>query len=211
MIMEDNINYAVGLNNSDYITFSPTISKFAAAMVALQADLSPVIKDATNPQFKSKYASYDSVISTLRPHLCKHGLFIAIFPTREATATAVVMHVSGEFMMATTDTYPKDKSPQPMGSALTYIKRYITSAVFGLATEEDDDGHAGTHGAPAQQVRRAVANRGFDPHDRTMRSALERALTELKVEKELWDLVAERMIGKSSAELKAVIANLGGE
>jgi len=39
-----------------------------------------VVKDATNPFFKSKYASLENVIETVRPHLAKHGLSFSQFP-----------------------------------------------------------------------------------------------------------------------------------
>ena len=51
------------------------------------------------------------------------------------------MHSSGQWIAGVTPIRPKDDSPQAMGSAITYARRYALSAIVGLA-QVDDDGNA---------------------------------------------------------------------
>jgi hypothetical protein len=51
------------------MTQSSSITELAKALAKFQADVGNVTKDSTNPFFKSKYASLENVISTVKPHL----------------------------------------------------------------------------------------------------------------------------------------------
>src|SRR5205823_6202931 len=55
-------------------------------------------------------------------------------------------------------TQPKDLTPQPIGSATTYLRRYSLAAITGLASE-DDDGAAGT----------GTTDKRADSHDKAVR------------------------------------------
>ncbi|MDD5135289.1 MAG: ERF family protein, partial [Phycisphaerae bacterium] len=44
------------------------------AMSNFKANLPTVVKDKTNLQYKSKYASEDALLNTINPELSKHGL-----------------------------------------------------------------------------------------------------------------------------------------
>jgi len=128
---------------------SPSIKELAAALSAFQAEVDAVKKDAENPFFKSKYASLENVIATIKPLLAKHGLAYTQFPSLiwqdahpQSSLTTILLHTSGEWLQATTPLLMKDQTPQGQGSAITYMRRYALAGVLGLATEEDDDGNA---------------------------------------------------------------------
>lgn len=120
---------------------SESIKELATALSAFQGEVENVSKDGTNPFFKSKYATLENVISTVKPILAKHGLSYAQFPSFEGLAT-VLMHKSGEWISEDAKITIKDHTPQGQGSAITYMRRYALSSVLGIATEEDDDGNA---------------------------------------------------------------------
>lgn len=120
------------------ITTSTSIQALAEALTKFQAEVGNVPKEATNPFFKSKYATLDAVLDTAKPVLNKHGLSVAQFPDGLGLTT-VLMHLSGEFIASSMELIVKDQTPQSQGSSLTYARRYALSAVLGLATEEDDD------------------------------------------------------------------------
>src|SRR4051794_39738370 len=122
------------------MTQSISITELAKALGKFQAEVEHVTKDSTNPFFKSKYASLENVISTVRPHLAKHGLSFAQFPDEDGLTTTL-MHSSGNWIAAHAKLVIKDMTPQGHGSAITYLRRYALSAVLGIATEEDDDGN----------------------------------------------------------------------
>src|SRR5690606_22703208 len=52
-------------------------SAFNAAMEACQAEMRPISADATNPQTRSKYATYGKLDKALRPIYTRHGFSIS--------------------------------------------------------------------------------------------------------------------------------------
>jgi ERF superfamily len=130
---------------------STEIKNLADALGKFQKDVENVKKDATNPFFKSKYASLENIIDTVRPPLAKHGLSFSQFPDG-AGLTTILMHSSGEWIQATSSMAAKDQTPQGQGSAITYLRRYTLSSVLGLATEDDDDGNAASKAPEASKT-----------------------------------------------------------
>lgn len=110
-------------------------------------------KSANNPFFKSKYASLEEVIETVRAEAGKCGLtFTQMIDFDESYifVTTTVMHESGESVTGRTPVLTKDNTdPQKMGSGITYAKRYGLQDAFGLPSE-DDDGNSAS--APAPKV-----------------------------------------------------------
>jgi hypothetical protein len=131
-------------------------SSYAQALVSAIGELSNVAKTASNPYFKSKYATLDAIVDATRPVLAKHGLAVMqqpLFMEGTAGVETIIIHKSG-FETSSTLLLPlKDQSPQGVGSAITYARRYALAAVLGLATEEDDDGNVGTGLSKAEKIQ----------------------------------------------------------
>jgi hypothetical protein len=128
---------------------SDKIDAIAKALKEFHKTVEAVKKDATNPFFKSKYASLENVIATIEEPLGACGLSWAQFPDGDGLTT-VITHESGQWMRATANLELKGHTPQDQGSAITYMRRYALSAALGLATETDDDGNAATVAAKAK-------------------------------------------------------------
>jgi hypothetical protein len=92
-------------------------AKLAKALSEFQKEIGAVSKDATNPFFKSKYASLENVIATIREPLAKQGLAFVQMPNDGLTT--MVIHESGEFIEATANLELKGHTPQDQGSAIT--------------------------------------------------------------------------------------------
>ena len=127
------------------MTHTQDIKELATALVAAQAEMPVVPKEADNPFFKSKYADLASITKMVQPILAKHGL--AFTQTMEDVETGVgirstLIHKSGQYISGIVRMVPVKNDPQGIGSAITYARRYSLSAILGLATEEDDDGAA---------------------------------------------------------------------
>ncbi len=124
------------------IETSPSIVKLAVAMRAVQAAVGGVPKDSTNPHFRNKYASLESVIDTIREHYLAAGLAVMQSPGPYAdgaiTLTTMVMHESGEWLRSEMSLPVAKQDPQGVGSALTYAERYSLMALFNLAAVDDD-------------------------------------------------------------------------
>ena len=68
------------------------------------------------------------------------------------------MHESGEWIeYDPIKMKPVKNDPQSIGSAITYAKRYALSAIFGITSDQDDDGNEATQAKkqPAKQQAQA--------------------------------------------------------
>lgn len=120
---------------------SENILDLAVSLTKFQSQVGRVAKDGNNPYFKSKYATLENVISTIQKPLSDNGLSFSQFPTGDNELSTILMHTSGQWLKSTCKLNPKDNTPQGVGSAITYMRRYALSAVLGIATEDDDDGN----------------------------------------------------------------------
>jgi len=122
-----------------------------AAYVKAKSELAKVAikKSATNPHFKSKYAELKDYQEAVDPVLAKHGLAITQHVTTnegKVECNTKLWHENGESMESGVLALTPDKStPQGVGSAITYARRYSLSSFLGLAAE-DDDGNAASSG-----------------------------------------------------------------
>lgn len=142
----------------------------AEALVAFQAEVGTVAKDADNPFFKSKYADLPAVKAAAQPILAKHGLAVTQKPSYVVVESKVhdtlitkVLHESGDSDWAEMILKPVKNDPQAQGSAITYARRYAFMSVLGLVADDDDDGNAASGKTRSTQTRsRAKAS---DPDD----------------------------------------------
>lgn len=133
---------------------------YSKALVAAVGELSNVAKTAANPYFKSKYAPLDAIIDATRPVLKKHGLAVIqqpLFSEGAAGVETTILHEGGYSTTSTLLLPLKDQSPQGVGSAITYARRYSLAAVLGIASEDDDDGNVSTGLHKKEEARPAVA------------------------------------------------------
>jgi hypothetical protein len=137
---------------------STTIAELTKALVKVQAAIGPAAMNSTNPHFRSKYADLNSIWDACRTLLTENGL--AVIQTNAPGEVGVVVettlaHESGEYI--TSELFlPLDKNtPQGVGSAITYGRRYGLAAIVGIVADEDDDGNAASkngNGRPAPEM-----------------------------------------------------------
>lgn len=121
---------------------SDSIKELATALAKFQGVMKPIAKDASNPFFKSKYASLSAIIEDTKEPLVKCGLSYAQFPDEQDGLTTMLMHTSGEWISATYNISPVDRKPQSLGSAITYARRYALQSILGLQVDDDDGNEA---------------------------------------------------------------------
>lgn len=136
----------------------------AAALAAFQAALPKVGKDNTakvasdKGSYTYRYADLSEISPVVLPLLAAQGLSWSTRPTlRDGRFVLLyaLRHTSGE---ADEGEYPLPEprsSPQVLGSAITYARRYALCAVTGVAPGDDDDDAAA---AQEQQQRRQGQN-----------------------------------------------------
>jgi len=103
-------------------------------------------KNAVNPHYKSKFTDLPTTIDSVKALLGKNGLAVVQIPTVDANGELVliseVLHISGESLTSYYPIRPQQNTPQGVGSAITYARRYAYQAMLGIApVGEDDDGN----------------------------------------------------------------------
>lgn len=132
---------------------SESITKIATALVQFQSSVSKVSKEASNPFFKSKYASLANILDTIHKPLGDCGLVICQHPDGDALTTIVIHSESGEWMESSyTMPVAKANDPQAMGSAITYARRYALGSILNLNIDDDDDGEKAMGRAKKQEL-----------------------------------------------------------
>lgn len=129
---------------------SPSIKEIAVALKGFQAAATPVKKDGTNPHFKSRFATLDNVLESIKAGMQHYGLSYVQLPDTDGLTT-ILMHESGEWIRATAKLTLDKQTPQGQGSAITYMRRYALSAALGIATEDDDDGNEASKAPQTRQ------------------------------------------------------------
>ena len=143
---------------------SEHINEIATALARAQGEMGGALKDSANPFFKSKYADLASVWDACCGPLSKNGLAIVQSPSADGTRVTVdtlLTHVSGQWMRGAVSVNAKEDSPQAVGSAITYLRRYALQSFAGVAPEDDDaeaaHGRGTTNGQAKQPTPQTVA------------------------------------------------------
>ncbi len=143
---------------------SPDITELAKAMLKVQADLQPALKDRENTFSRSRYATLNSVMESCREALLTNGIWLTQYPVPAETGhlglVTKLTHAESGQWQASLMVMPLPKAdPQGYGSAQTYARRYALSALVGIVTEEDDDGEL----ASGRSARRKRQPAGKEP------------------------------------------------
>ena len=117
-------------------------NEICAALIQAQGKFRPILRTATNPHFRSKYATLDAIIDATRDALGGEGLAVSQLLTPQNTLRTVLMHISGQTIESEINLFLNKQDSQGNGSAITYARRYALSAILGVASEDDDDGNA---------------------------------------------------------------------
>ena len=136
--------------------------QFNAALVQAQADMGPINADATNPQTRSKYATYAQLDRAIRPIYTRYGLAPSFNtePMTEPDMIQIVGILSHRDGGARRYQIPMPRETKgarggdvmtrthATGSAFSYGKRYLLIGMFNLSIDIDDDGNAASRRQP---------------------------------------------------------------
>lgn len=133
-----------------------------SALAKVQAKLPNVGKGktATVPtkaggQYSYKYADLADIAEAIHPLLSEHSLAFVASPRLSHGRYLLVgslEHPSGEKRVGV---FPlplhENVTPQQIGSAITYGRRYLLCSLTGVVADEDDDGAEASKPAPKKQ------------------------------------------------------------
>jgi hypothetical protein len=130
------------------------------ALCAAQAGMGKVVKGATNPAFKSKYADLADVVSVAIPALTEQGIAMFHMMVRDeqgAVMRTMLVHGASETSVSCDVPLIINKQDmQGMKSATTYAKRIGLESLTGIAPE-DDDGNAAAKAAPKVEASKLIS------------------------------------------------------
>lgn len=127
------------------LTHSESVELLAAAMSLAQSEMGGALKVGVEkiPGRPDRYyATLESVIDAIKGPMTKNGITVSQFPgTAEGGKVPIitlVTHKSGQFFRHEFAMPIGQTTPQTVGSAITYGRRYALMAIFGIAPEDDD-------------------------------------------------------------------------
>jgi len=110
-------------------------------LLLFQRNASAIKKDAKNPHFKNTYASLPHILSEVKPILSDLGLVLLQPIEGDHVHTKIIDSESGDTVTSSI-TLPNGLSPQQVGSAITYYRRYLLASILSLELEDDDGNSA---------------------------------------------------------------------
>lgn len=125
---------------------SQTFNKIADALRNARKVMDAPTLNKKNPHFNSSYSDLGEIYRVSKEPLFNNNLLLlqSASVTQEGAAfvlTKLIHTISGEFFEDDITIMPVNKGPQPLGSAITYGKRYQAATILGLSAEDDDDGN----------------------------------------------------------------------
>ncbi len=135
---------------------SMDVKDLVAALIEAQKQIKQPKKTCVNPHFKSKFADLEACMDCLREPLAANGLAVPQLVIGDQLVTTLV-HVSGQCISSTYPLINPAGTPQGMGSAITYARRYALCAMFNIVAEPDDDGNAASTNASKEAAAARAA------------------------------------------------------
>lgn len=129
---------------------SAELDKLAAALAKAQGQVTGAAKSAVNPHFNKTYADLASVWDAMRKPFADNGLSVVHMPgfgDGKISLETLLLHESGQWVRGML-TMPFAQEPgrnaaQSIGSAITYMRRYVDSSLGAVCPEDDDGESAG--------------------------------------------------------------------
>lgn len=124
-----------------------SMSDLYKGMAKFRSQLKQPVKDGTNPYFKNGYVTLSGVQKSIDEALKDTGLayvqLVSNDPSGNVGVETIITHASGQSISSgVLVLMPAKKDAQSYGSSITYAKRYQLSAMFGVSSDDDDDGNA---------------------------------------------------------------------
>ncbi len=116
---------------------------FAVALAAVQGEVLNAVKDSENLHLKSRYADLRAVWDACRAPLSKHQIAVVQLPEASldghVTVTTLLYHgPSEQFIQASLLIRQPQNTPQGVGIATTYGRRYLLASMVGVVGENED-------------------------------------------------------------------------
>jgi len=112
-------------------------------LLEFQKKVNVIKKDSKNPHFKNTYASLTQIISEVKPLLSECGIVLTQ-PLINGNVSTFLTYGSSPMreVLESSLPLPVGLQPQPLGSAITYFRRYTLASLLALEIDDDDANEA---------------------------------------------------------------------
>ena len=113
-----------------------------AKILQFQKEIKPILKDQTNPYFKSKYANINAVLEEVKPALNKSNLILLqplISENQKLIMKTILADSESAEEMNTSIELPVLPDAQKQSALITYYRRFAITSLLCLQTTDDDD------------------------------------------------------------------------
>lgn len=132
-------------HSDSFVQLATALAKAQAVFaVPTKSKQANVTRKDGSAGYTYNYADLSDVYDAVRPGLAANGLSIFSLINHDGSRPmleTILMHESGEWFSML---YPVNLTgrPQDIGGELTYARRYSTSCMLGVASEDDDDANS---------------------------------------------------------------------
>lgn len=103
----------------------------------VRQEVGNITKNQKNPFYNNNYADLNQIIDHINPILNKHDLLL-LQPLNDNKVFTNIIDIKSEKQVQSSLDLPNDLSPQKIGSAISYYRRYTLLSLLSLLSEDDD-------------------------------------------------------------------------
>ena len=129
--------------------------QFNRAMSTTQAEMQPIVRDASNTQTQSRYARLETIDAKLRPIYTRNGFCLSfdsapiegpnvriVCEVSHSGGHSKTFHLEAALDMAGPQGKANKTPLHGLGSSVSYLRRYLTCMIFHVVlANEDNDGN----------------------------------------------------------------------
>ncbi|HUX55588.1 MAG TPA: ERF family protein [Bacteroidales bacterium] len=118
------------------------IGKFQDECPKIDLDETVIVKTSQG-QYNFKFASMKKIVAVTKEPLHRNELVYTFTVNEDGAVTCLLCHTKSKQVLTSSLKATKEgMKAQEIGSAITYSKRYLLSAILGIITDQDDDGNS---------------------------------------------------------------------
>jgi ERF superfamily protein len=159
------------------IEHSEGLNELATALARAQADISHAKEDASNPHFRSAYATLASVIDACKLPLSKASIAVVQAPYNAGSLIGVstmLIHSSGQWIKCKVAVRPVRFEAQAVGSVISYLRRYTLLSIIRMSQDDADVEPPASPTIRPEPKKEKKAAAPEDPETRAMREEFTR-------------------------------------
>ena len=151
----------------------------------VRKEVGNITKNQKNPFYNNNYSDLNEIVETLNPILEKHNLLL-VQPLNDNKVISTIIDVETQEQVQSSLQLPIDLSPQKIGSAITYYRRYTLQSLLALLSE-DDDGNKAENKSEIDKKTLQLLHDKIVENPKEKKNLIARALQKFMIRKDIID------------------------